>query len=261
MGNDSVAKTLTVATLLCLVCSILVSLSAIGLRERQKENKALDEKKNLLLVAGLLDSDDVSREEILKAYEAVETRVIDFERGDFTTHIDPETYDQERASRNPSENHTIDPEEDLAGIKTRARYGKIYIVREGEEISLIVIPVKGKGLWSTLYGLLALGPDANTVSGIGFYAHGETPGLGGEIDNPSWQALWKGKKIYDPEGHPVVRVIKGQVNPDNPESIHQIDGLTGATVTSTGVENLINYWHEEDQYGTFLAKLRESYEH
>ena len=259
MENDSVTKTLTVAFLLCLVCSVLVSLSAVGLRQRQRDNKALDEKKNLLLVAGLLTDAKASREAILEAYRAVETRVIDFELGDYAPHIDPETYDQEKASRDPSQYHAIDPREDLAGIKTRARYGKIYFVREGEELSLIIIPVKGKGLWSTLYGLLALGPDANTVRGLGFYGHGETPGLGGEIDNPSWKDLWKGKRVYSEVGLPAIRVIKGRVDPDSPGAHHRVDGLTGATITSVGVENLVNYWSAEGRYGAFLAKLREEH--
>ena len=253
MKNDTILKTLTVALLLCLVCSVIVSSAAVGLRERQLENKRLYEKKNLLLVTGLLEDPHASKASILQAYASVETRVIDFKTGEYTEH-DPEAYDQEKASKNPAEYHSIDPRKDIAGIKTRAGHGKVYLIKDNGTLSKIVIPIKGKGLWSTLYGLLALESDARTVYGISFFQHGETPGLGGEIDNPDWKSLWKGKQIYNDLGKPVLRVVKGRAT--EPMIQHKIDGLTGATITSVGVENLINYWHGDDQYGKFLKRLR-----
>ncbi len=260
MKNDTTLKTFIVALLLCLVCSIIVSSAAVGLRERQRENKKLYEKKNLLLVAGLLEGPHASRSTILQAYESIETKVIDFETGEYASHIDSETYDQEKSSKNSAKNYNIDFKKDIAGIKTRARYGKVYLIKDNGELSMIVIPVKGKGLWSTLYGLLALQKDANTVYGIRFFQHGETPGLGGEIENPNWQSLWKGKKIFNDLGEPTFRVVKGTAR--EPMLQHKIDGLTGATITSDGVENLINYWHDYGQYGAFLKRLREeNHEH
>ena len=254
MKNDSTAKTLLVALLLCLVCSIVVSSAAVGLRGKQEENKKLYEKKNLLLVAGLLKGPQASKEQILKAYESVETKVIDFSTGQYVSHIDPETYDQEKASKNSATNITINSQDDIAGIKTRARYGKVYLIHKEAQLSMIILPIKGKGLWSTLYGLLALHKDGNTIYNIGFYQHGETPGLGGEIDNPNWQALWKGKKVYNDQGIPALDIVKGTAGGSMIE--HKIDGLTGATITSDGVENLVHYWHSDDQYGTFLKKIR-----
>jgi Na+-transporting NADH:ubiquinone oxidoreductase subunit C len=132
----------------------------------------------------------------------------------------------------------------------------VYIVEGSAGLEKIILPVKGYGLWSTLYGFVALESDLNTVAGLGFYEHAETPGLGGEIDNPSWKAQWVGKKSYDSNNKQALTVIKGKVNMDRPESIHQIDGLSGATLTSRGVDNLVKFWMGENGFAPFLANLR-----
>ena len=256
MNGDSTAKTLLVALLLCVVCSVVVSSAAIGLRERRLENKSLYEKRNLLVVAGLIDEGVSDRQAILEAYGSVEAKVVDFGTG-FDVDMDAESYDQQRAAKDPSSFHTIAAQEDLAGIKTRAKYGKVYLIRREGEVSMIVVPVKGKGLWSTLYGFVALEADADTVRGIGFYQHGETPGLGGEIDNPSWRALWRGKRIYGPDGAAAIEVVKGRVDASAQGAVHKIDGLSGATITSVGVQNLVNYWFGQGGYGPFLETMRE----
>jgi Na+-transporting NADH:ubiquinone oxidoreductase subunit C len=107
-----------------------------------------------------------------------------------------------------------------------------------------------------MYGFLALEGDGNTVIGLKFYDHGETPGLGGEVDNPSWRQQWEGKKIYDEEGRPAARLVKGGVNPDSEASNYAVDSLSGATLTSRGVTNLIQYWTGEEGFAPFLTKLR-----
>ena len=146
--------------------------------------------------------------------------------------------------------------EDIASISRRARYSVIYVLREEETraISKIILPVHGYGLWSTLYGFLSLQGDMNTVSGITFYEHGETAGLGGEVDNPDWKKSWEGKKIYS-DGNVALRVIKGKASSDSPDYDYQIDGLSGATLTSRGVENMVAYWLGKDGFGPVLAKL------
>jgi Na+-transporting NADH:ubiquinone oxidoreductase subunit C len=128
-------------------------------------------------------------------------------------------------------------------------------VVEGDELKAIILPIEGKGLWSTLYGYLALAPDANTVVGITFYDHGETPGLGGEVDNPRWQALWPNRKAYDARGNAALRVKKGRAGPPE-EDPHQVDGLSGATITSRGVTALIQFWLGDDGFGPYLASHR-----
>ncbi len=93
----------------------------------------------------------------------------------------------------------------------------------------------------------------NTVKGLGFYEHGETPGLGGEVDNPKWKEIWEGKKAYTSSGEVGLTVIKGTAPPD---SDYKIDGLSGATLTSKGVDNLVHFWLGEQGYKTFLTKLK-----
>ena len=99
---------------------------------------------------------------------------------------------------------------------------------------MLIMPIEGKGLWSTLYGFLSLDADMNTVRGITFYKHGETPGLGGEVDNPNWKALWNERQAFDADGSVEISVIKGRAGPAS-EDPHRVDGLSGATLTSKGV--------------------------
>ena len=115
-----------------------------------------------------------------------------------------------------------------------------------------MLPVNGYGLWSTLYGFLTLDTNTKTVKGLGFYSHAETPGLGGEVDNPKWKAQWNGKVVFDEDYQPNIRVEKsGNVKGEN-----SVDALSGATITSRGVENLLHYWLGDHGYGPFLAQFR-----
>ncbi|WP_419168323.1 Na(+)-translocating NADH-quinone reductase subunit C [Halobacteriovorax sp.] len=250
MSNDSTAKTLIVATILCVVCSVVVSWSAVSLRPLQEENKALDIKKNLLMTAGIVES-TAQKKEIEEAYKQIEAKLVDLKTGEYVTDIKPSEYDANKAAKDPKRNYKIPSEEDLGNIKVRAKYGKVYFVKDGEETKSVVFPIHGKGLWSTMYGFLVLETDLNTVKGIGFYAHGETPGLGGEIDNPQWRAVWPGKKIFGENGNPQIQVIKGEARD---ASKFDIDGLSGATLTANGVTGTVRYWMGDDAYGPFIDK-------
>jgi Na+-transporting NADH:ubiquinone oxidoreductase subunit C len=130
------------------------------------------------------------------------------------------------------------------------------MIKKGEHTDQVVLPIYGKGLWSTLYGFLALDANANTVRGITFYEHAETPGLGGEVENPGWKAQWNGKNVFDDQGEVALEVIKGAVPGNSPQADHQIDGLSGATITGRGVSNLVRYWLGADGFGPYLDKLR-----
>ncbi len=252
MSNDSIAKTFIVAGLLCAVCAVLVSGSAVSLRPMQEANKVLDVKKNLLMAAGLIKGSP-SVNEIESAFAKIETKVINLETGEEVTDIDATAYNQREASKDPKMSVSIPSSEDIAKIKSRAKYGKIYIYKPEGTVEMVILPIHGKGLWSTLWGFIALSSDVNTVKGIGFYEHGETPGLGGEVDNPRWKSLWAGKKIYDENGKPVINVVKGAA-PEGAE--HKIDGLSGATITSVGVQNLVNYWFGSDGFQKYLNNFR-----
>ncbi|UTW13647.1 Na(+)-translocating NADH-quinone reductase subunit C [Marinobacterium rhizophilum] len=252
-AKDSISKTITVTVLLCVVCSVVVSAAAVLLKPQQVSNKELDRKSNILSAAGISEPG----KSVDELFAQITTKVVDLETGTFTDAVDPATYDAMKAAKDPARSVKLDRQDDIASIKRQARYMPVYLVEDGDQIERIILPVHGYGLWSTLYGFLALEGDLNTVVGLGFYSHAETPGLGGEVDNPAWKALWPGKKVYE-EGtmEPVLQLIKGNVNPSSPDAVHQIDGLSGATLTSNGVSNLVKFWLGENGYAPFLANLR-----
>ena len=117
------------------------------------------------------------------------------------------------------------------------------------------MPVRGYGLWGSLYGFLALEGDGNTVAGLGFYEHKETPGLGGEVDNPRWKSLWPGKQVYS-NGEVELTIMKGAVDPSSPGYEYKVDGLSGATLTTRGLDNLVKYWMGPNGFEPFLNNLK-----
>ena len=253
MPNDSPGKIVGVAVVLCLVCSIVVSAAAIGLKPRQEANKKLEIQRNILQVAGLMRPGA----DIDELFEQIEPRIVDLRSGTFSDAVDPAGYEQRLAARDPAQSDALPRDEDLAGIGRKAHYATVYLVKDDAgEISSVILPVHGYGLWSTLYGYLAVKPDGREVVGLQFYEHAETPGLGGEVDNPRWRGLWPGKLLYDTEGTLRVDVAKGAA-PAGPEGAYQVDGLAGATLTSRGVGNLLRYWAGEDGFGPFLMNLTE----
>jgi Na+-transporting NADH:ubiquinone oxidoreductase subunit C len=253
-NNDTIKKTVTVTLLLCLVCSIIVSSAAVLLKPLQIANQALDAKRNVLAVAGLMEPGQ-SVEDIFAA--RVTTRVIDLNTGEFTDAVDPAAYDQRRAARDSDLSRRLSKDDDLARINRREHYSVVYLVEEEGRLQTLILPVRGFGLWSTLHGFLALKADGRTVQGLGFYEHGETPGLGGEVDNPQWRAQWTGKQVFDADGEVVIQVLKGRVDPQSPKARYQVDGLSGATLTTRGVQNLLHFWLGELGYGPFLDRLPE----
>ncbi len=253
LGNDSLEKTIAVALSLCFVCAILVSFAAVALRPLQIENKALDMKKNILDVAGLLDEDT----DINQAFSSqIEEKLVDIETGDYVESMDVVAYDQRKAAKDPAQNILIESADDIASIKRKAKIAKVYLVKNGDTIVSIILPMHGYGLWSTMYGFLAVEADGQTVKSINFYDQAETPGLGGEVVNPSWRALWKGKKVYNDSGEVKLGLIKGVVDTSRPGAEYDVDGLAGATLTSLGVSNLVKYWMSNQGFSTYLDKVR-----
>ena len=251
MANESVAKTFTVALTLCIVCAVVVSSAAVFLRPSQEANKLLDLKTNILASAGLLQEGvDVETQ-----FEKINVKLVDMETGRYTNEIDADTYDQRKASSDPALSVALSASEDIAKIKRRANFSKVYIVENASGIEKVILPIKGYGLWSTLYGFIALEADLQTVAGIGFYEHTETPGLGGEVDNPKWKASWIGKSAYKNNAL-VLEVIKGKVDNAREGADSQIDGLAGATLTTKGVDNLVKYWLGEQGFKPFIENLK-----
>ena len=243
-----------VAILVCVVCSALVTTATILLRPVQQANRLLDRQLNVLAVAGLLEPG----KPIEEISAQLEVRLVDLDSGQFVAMEDLASFDARRAAKNPAQSIALEPELDIAQIKRRAKYARVYLVRdEAAGIRTIVLPVHGYGLWSQLYGFLALRGDGNTVVGLSFYEHADTPGLGGEVDNPEWKALWPGKQVYDGNWKPAIRLVKGPVNKWSSEAKHQVDAMSGATLTTQGIENLLHFWLGPDGFGPLLARLRD----
>lgn len=254
-ANDSIKQTLTVATLLCLVCSIVVSTAAVMLHPIQQINKNLDKQANILAIVDLLDPKTNVRTQFKRH---IETRVVNLDDGTFVDDIDTALYDQRKASKDPASSVALTQKQDIAGIKRRANYATVYLVKQDGNLKYLVLPVHGYGLWSTMYGFVALESDLNTIYGLSFYEHAETPGLGGEIDNPAWQHNWQGKKIYSGNNllEPALRVIKGKVSSSSKNAEYQVDGIAGATLTSRGVGNMIEFWFGEQGFQPLLNRLK-----
>lgn len=262
-NKDSISNIITVAVSLCLVAAIGVSSIAVSLKPTRQANKELDRAKNILIAAGLFEKGKTQDSEVDELFDQFEIRLVDLREGKLLTQseaealgINPRTFDQRKASKDPDQSRDLDTSEDLASISRQADYSVAYLLKSGEHLDRIVLPIHGYGLWSTLYGFIALDGDLNTVAGITFYEHQETAGLGGEVDNPVWKASWEGKEIYGDGGKVVLTVIKGSVDPANAAAGHQIDGLSGASLTSRGVQNLVQFWMGEQGFGPVLEKLK-----
>ncbi|MFQ5649107.1 MAG: Na(+)-translocating NADH-quinone reductase subunit C [bacterium] len=259
MQNESIGNIVKIALGVCIVCSVLVSTAAVTLNGIQTKNRQLDRIKNILIAGDLYDP----KTDIEKTYrEVIEPVVIDLATGEvvdktmFNEELSIEHFDIKSLAEHPEYGATVPPEKDIAQIKRAPKYMLVYLVKKQDEVEKLIFPIYGKGLWSTLYGFMALGNDLKTIQGLTFYEHGETPGLGGEVDNARWKKLWKGKLAYDEDWQVKITVIKGKVDGNRPESVYQIDGLSGATITTRGVDKLVKYWLGDDGYGRYLSKLR-----
>jgi len=249
--HETFGKTMLVVLAVCLVCSIIVAGAAVGLRPTQLNNKKIDKQSNILAVAGLETSK--TSEEIFASN--IQTKLVDLATGEFVENADTVAYDQRKAAKNPEQSVRLSAEENVAKIGRRANLATIYLVSNDQgELQRIILPVHGAGLWSTMYAFVAVKADGNTVEALTYYEQGETPGLGGEVENPRWRALWKGKELFDAQGLPAIKVVKGQAAAD---SKHEIDGLSGATLTSVGVEHTFTFWLGEQGFGPFLNKVRQ----
>ena len=252
-NKESLGGIGSVALALGVVCSIVVSAAAVVLKPAQEVNKTRDLKRNILMAAGLYDAGLTIEEQ----FQRVDSRVVDISTGQYATDIDPEGFDQRAAAKDPATSVALDSDADIANIIRQSRYAMVYLVNdEAGDLSKVILPVHGYGLWSTLYGFVALESDGNTIAGLGFYEHKETPGLGGEVDNPRWKDLWKGKQVYR-DGAVAISVVKGSVDQGSDAANWQVDGLSGATLTSRGVSNLVQYWLGEDGFEPYLRNLRE----
>ncbi len=255
---ESTRYTVLFATAVSVVCAMLVAATAVGLRDRQQANALLYKQKNVLLASGLAQPDEkLSRDEVLAIFERrIKVRGVDLQSGKLlpADAFDAKAYDQRRARNDPAQSRSAPPNE--AQVARVPKVGTVYVVNDAEgRPEQFVLPIEGLGMWGTMYGFLAIDNDATTVRGLTFYEQKETPGLGGEIANPKWQALWIGRKAYGEDWEPQLSVIKGQAGPPEQDP-HRVDGLSGATITSNGVSRVVRFWLGDDGYAPYLKNLR-----
>ncbi|WP_299206308.1 Na(+)-translocating NADH-quinone reductase subunit C [uncultured Tateyamaria sp.] len=245
---DSVGKTIFVAVAVCLVASMIVSSAAVALRPAQAVNALKDKQINILQVAGIHDPDA----DVIEAFSVFEPQVLELATGQFSDTFDPATFDDRAAADDPATSQAL--ENDPAGIGRLSDYVTVYLLRDDAgEIDKVILPIHGYGLWSTLYGFIALEENGNDIFGLQFYDHAETPGLGAEVDNPRWRALWNGARLRDDAG--ALQITVAKTAPAAGDEYH-IDALAGATLTSVGVDNLIKFWMGEAGYAPFLENLK-----
>ena len=258
-NKDSLSNTFMVAFAVCLVCSIVVSGIAVALKPLQQLNKELDQKQNILRAAGMLPEnstvDDQGRG-VDELFAEFSVHVVNLDTGEYVDGVDPSTFDPIKAAKDPSMSTALSSDQDSATLRRRENVSMVYIKRVDGELDKLVIPVRGYGLWGTLFGYLALDADLQTISGLGFYTHKETPGLGGEVDNPRWKATWPGVHLFKDDGQPGVRLVKSRSAESDPKSAFEVDALSGATFTTRGVENLVNFWTGELGFGPYIARLK-----
>lgn len=253
MLNESPQKMLLFTVSLCFICALLVSGSHVLLRPYQEYNRQLERSRNILSAAGLLEANT----NILEMFNnRITPKLVDLRSGKFAEDLNPITYNQRKAVKSPSLSSVLPQEADIAGIKRRPNYAPVYLVTKDTQIETIVLPVYGYGLWSTMYGFLALKQDAKTILNLIFYEHGETPGLGAEITNLNWLIKWKNKVAYNENKQVAVRIVKSKTALNTSNAQYEIDAIAGATITSRGVENLMRFWLSEQGFGVFLARLQ-----
>lgn len=258
MASDTPQKAFLVVVLTALICSSLVSAAVVLLRPIQLNNQLLDRSRNILQLTGLLgENESPGDEALLELYQALDVRLADIDQAVFNQELNPNTFDKRRAAGDSDLGTAIPPGEDVANLGRRSRFAPIYIVWRNDRLDRVVLPIRGSGMWSMLYGYVALESDLNTIADVTFYEQAETPGLGDQITRPEWLAQWRGRKIYDPAGELRFSVGAGPVEPGSLAAVHQVDALTGATVTADAVTHLIHYWFGPHGYQGLLRHLHD----
>jgi len=246
--SDDPVRAVVVAGAVCLACSLMVSTAAVLLRPRQTANRERERgAKILALLGGVPGIADLLATIDLRDLDA---RVVDLDTGDFATAIDPATYDQRAAATDPTRSTALPEGHDPAGLGRRERFATVYLVRRHGEVALVVLPIRGNGFQSMLYGYVALDGRADRIEALTFYEQGETPGLGGEVASPEWLAQWHGLPVRDASGRVRVRVAEGEA-----ETEYEVDGISGATWTGKGVTSLLRFWLGPGGFGPFLTRL------
>lgn len=254
MKRESDFRIFIVALSLAVVCSVVVSVTAVMLQPIQTRNATMNRNRNVLLAAHENNSNASTKE----SFKNIRTGFVKLGTPNFTESDEVSKFYSNFQQLSSSPETSVDVPGDLPsiGYPTVPERMPAYVFQDDNgNISKVVIMVYGKGLWSTLYGFLSVKSDGITVEGLTFYQQGETPGLGGKVENKSWKQQWNGKKLYGNSGDVRISVIKGTVDKTASDAKYKVDGLSGATMTTNGVDNLIKFWVSDFAYGTFLKNL------
>ena len=229
--------------IITLISSLLLSYSYSSLKKLTEDNIEFDIKRNIIKSAGY-DIRSMSKDDINNNYDTNITEMILDENNNFLKDVSFNnligledkknglTYFVKKTDK--IKFNLIENKDSDTSIE---KFLPIFFHNENE---VFIIPISGKGLWSTLFGFIAIGKDGNSVKGITFYKHKETPGLGGEVDKKWFQDNFVNKEIFKNNNLVSIKVIKGKVAA-LPESQwpHAVDGITGATITSKGVSDFL----------------------
>jgi len=258
VARDTPLRALMTVLVTAVVCSTIVSASVVLLRPIQLNNELLKRSGNILQLTGLLPAEGaVDDARVLELFRSLDARVVNIDQTSLDTGFDPYTFDERKAATDPELSIAVPPAEDLAKLARRSQYLTVYLVWKDGQLDRVVLPIRGAGMWSMVYGYIALESDFNTIAGVVFYEQNETPGLGDQIAKPHWQQKWVGKRLYDETGEMLFRIAEGPVAEGASGAGYEVDALTGATVTANAVTALMRYWFGPNGYGPLLQRLRE----
>ena len=256
LKKDSVVGTMIFIITLSLLCSFMITGTAELLKERKLVKKRDELKRYVLMASDMNIQGDKDFRAIFE--KSVTPVIINLDSGEIQLkeRVDVMDFDERMAAINPETSHKLEKKKDKAKIKTRADEVRVFkVVDDKGELSRGVMPIYGKGLWSIIYGYLALKPDFNTIENIVFYEHGETPGIGDFLNETQWTDKFRGKQIFDAKGKPVLKIVKGGAKEGD---IHGVDAVSGATMTGRGVQRSIQFWFGSEGFKVFLDKLKAS---
>lgn len=243
-------RTLAVALAVCAVCSAVVTSAVVVLRPYQEANRRAEQERRVAaLVADLPGVGDLVGE---AADAGLALRAVELGTGRYAPDVDAEALRGD-AAQVPCE--ALPAPEDPAGIGCLPAVAPVYELRRDGRLDTVILPVNGQGYLSMMRGYLAVAGDGETVRGITFTEHEETPGLGAEITNATWQARWKGARLYGEQGDVRIRVVQEAPPPGAAGAAYAIQGISGATKTSQGVSELVRFWVGPRAFGPYLRRI------
>ncbi len=259
LNKDSIANTFLVSLVLCVVCSLVVSGAAVSLRGMQEANKRIDRYRNIIAASGISEKpvSELSGSEVEELFNSrFSKELLDLSTGEYISDPD-ENYEPREAAKDAEQSVEVTGY-DIGAAKREPKTWVYLVKNDSGETEQVVLPIYGMGLWSTLYGYVAIDNDYRTINGLTYYEHGETPGLGGEVDNALWKAKWVGKQVWakgQPRADESLRVGVSKAAPPANMADYMVDGLSGATITSRGVDSMLKYWFSKEGFGPYIRKL------